>query len=53
MGEDITLFMEFLSKKLPQADYESDFSEDDQNKAKGRYILSEKKNATHKSPKKA
>lgn len=53
MGEDITLFMDFLNKKLPLADYESDLSENDRNKAKGHSILSDKKNATHKSPKKA
>jgi hypothetical protein len=52
MGEDITLFIDFLNKKLPQADYESDLSEDDRIKAKGHFILSDKKNPTHKSPKK-
>jgi hypothetical protein len=35
MGEEISLFIEFLRKKLPQADYEKTSTSDSARKARG------------------
>jgi hypothetical protein len=54
MGDEISLFMDFLNKKLPQADYESYDSDDNHKKTKGISIRSDlKETQLNKSPKKA
>ena len=54
MGDEISLFMDFLNKKLPQADYESYDSDNDRKKTKGSTIRCDlKETQLNKSPKKA
>lgn len=54
MGDEISLFMDFLNKKLPQADYESYDSDNNHKKTKGISIRSDlKETQQNKSPKKA
>ena len=54
MGDEISLFMDFLNKKLPQADYESYDSDDNHKKTKDSSIRSDlKETQLNKSPKKA
>ena len=54
MGDEISLFMDFLNKKLPQADYESYGSDNNHKKTKDSSIRSDlKETLLNKSPKKA
>lgn len=54
MGDEISLFMDFLNKKLPQADYESYDSDNNHQKTKDSSIRSDlKETLLNKSPKKA